>query len=74
MNQRLRYAIAGDHAGFSMKNEVAKFLATHGVDAIDCGTHSPDSCDFPDFAEAVALKILAGEIDRESSSAAQGSG
>jgi len=53
MNQRLRYAIAGDHAGFSMKNEVAKFLATHGVDAIDCGTHSPDSCDFPDFAEAV---------------------
>ena len=64
MNQRLRYAIAGDHAGFSMKNEVAKFLATHGVDAIDCGTHSPDSCDFPDFAEAVALKILAGEIDR----------
>ena len=64
MTQRLRYAIAGDHAGFSMKNEVAKFLATHGVDAIDCGTHSPDSCDFPDFAEAVALKILAGEIDR----------
>jgi ribose 5-phosphate isomerase B len=39
-------------------------LATHGVDTIDCGTHSPDSCDFPDFAEAVALKILAGEIDR----------
>ena len=64
MTQRLRYAIAGDHAGFSMKNEVAKFLATHGVDTIDCGTPSPDSCDFPDFAEAVALKILAGEIDR----------
>jgi ribose 5-phosphate isomerase B len=64
MNQTLRYAIAGDHAGFSMKNEVAKFLASLGVEAIDCGTHSPESCDFPDFAEAVAKKLLAGEIDR----------
>lgn len=64
MNEPLRYAIAGDHAGFSMKNEVAKFLEGQGVRAIDCGTHSPDSCDFPDFAEAVAKKLLAGEIDR----------
>ena len=64
MNEPLRYAIAGDHAGFSMKNEVAKFLEGLGVRAIDCGTHSPDSCDFPDFAEAVAKKLLAGEIDR----------
>jgi ribose 5-phosphate isomerase B len=64
MSQPLRYAIAGDHAGFSMKNDVAKFLKGLGVDAIDCGTHSADACDFPDFAEAVAVKLLAGEIDR----------
>ncbi|MFM8570375.1 MAG: ribose 5-phosphate isomerase B [Pirellula sp.] len=64
MSQTLRYAIAGDHAGFSMKNEVAKFLESLGVRAIDCGTHTPDSCDFPDFAEAVATRILDGQIDR----------
>lgn len=64
MSQPLRYAIAGDHAGFSMKNDVAKFLKTLGVEAIDCGTHTPDSCDFPDFAEVVATKLIAGEIDR----------
>ncbi len=64
MSQVVRYAIAGDHAGFSMKNEVFKFLQTLGVEAIDCGTHSSDSCDFPDFAEAVATRILSGQIDR----------
>lgn len=64
MSQTIRYAIAGDHAGFSMKNEVAKFLADLGVQAVDCGTYSPESCDFPDFAEAVAKKIIDGRIDR----------
>lgn len=64
MSQSLRYAIAGDHAGFSMKNEVAKFLAAQGIEALDCGTHSAESCDFPDFAEAVATRIIAGTIDR----------
>lgn len=64
MSQPLRYAIAGDHAGFSMKSDVAKFLASLGIHPVDCGTHSSDACDFPDFAETVAKKILAGEIDR----------
>lgn len=60
----IRYAIAGDHAGFSMKNDVRKLLEGLQVSVIDCGTHTADSCDFPDFAEAIATRILAGEIDR----------
>lgn len=60
----IRYAIAGDHAGFSMKNDVRKLLEGLNVSVIDCGTHSAESCDFPDFAEAIATRILAGEIDR----------
>ncbi|MFN6127881.1 MAG: ribose 5-phosphate isomerase B [Planctomycetota bacterium] len=64
MSQPLHYAIAGDHAGFSMKSDVMKFLARIGIEAVDCGTHSAESCDFPDFAEAVAKKLIAGEIER----------
>jgi ribose 5-phosphate isomerase B len=60
----IRYAIAGDHAGFSMKNDVRKLLEGLNVSVMDCGTHTADSCDFPDFAEAIATRILAGEIDR----------
>ncbi|MCE3014231.1 MAG: RpiB/LacA/LacB family sugar-phosphate isomerase [Pirellula sp.] len=47
-----------------MKNDVRKLLEGLKVSVIDCGTHSADSCDFPDFAEAIATRILAGEIDR----------
>ena len=60
----LRYAIAGDHAGFPLKNDIFKLLISQSASVIDCGTHSADPCDFPDFAEIVAVKILAGEIDR----------
>ena len=60
----IRYAIAGDHAGFSMKNDVRKLLEGLSVSVMDCGTHTAESCDFPDFAEAIATRILAGEIDR----------
>jgi ribose 5-phosphate isomerase B len=47
-----------------MKADVGRFLDGIGVHAIDCGTHAPEACDFPDFAETVATKLLAGEIDR----------
>ena len=60
----LRYAIAGDHAGFQLKNEVYKLLLAENVNVINCGTHTAESCDYPDFAEMVAKKILAGKIDR----------
>lgn len=60
----LRYAIGGDHAGFLLKNDVFKLMLAMSVEVIDCGTHTPDPCDFPDFAEIVAKKILANEIDR----------
>ncbi|XZE20700.1 ribose 5-phosphate isomerase B [Pirellulaceae bacterium SH449] len=62
--KELRYAIGGDHAGFLMKNEVFQLLKSQAVEIVDCGTHSAESCDFPDFAEAIAAKILKGEVDR----------
>lgn len=60
----LRYAIGGDHAGFLLKNDVAKLLVGLSVNVLDYGTHTAESCDFPDFAEMVAVKIINGEIDR----------
>ena len=60
----LRYAIGGDHAGFLLKNDVLKLLQSLAIQVVDCGTHTADACDFPDFAEIIAKKILAKEIDR----------
>ncbi len=60
----LRYSIGGDHAGFGMKSDVVKLLGELGVTMFDCGTHSAQACDFPDFAEAVAKEITQGRADR----------
>ncbi len=60
----LRYAIGGDHAGYSLKSEVLRLLASEAVRVHDCGTFDSEACDFPDFAEAVAKEIIQGRADR----------
>ena len=51
--------IASDHAGFEAKEQAKKALAALGYEAIDLGTHSAEeSVDYPDFAGALADKIL----------------
>jgi ribose 5-phosphate isomerase B len=61
---KLRYAIGGDHAGFPLKQDVSKLLGDQKVVFVDCGTFDSEPSDFPDFAEAVAKKIMNGEVDR----------
>ena len=52
--------IASDHAGFEVKEQAKKALAALGYKAVDLGTHSAESSvDYPDFAGALADKILA---------------
>ena len=52
--------IASDHAGFRAKEQAKKALAALGYEAVDLGTHSAEaSVDYPDFAGALADKILA---------------
>ena len=60
----LRYAIGGDHAGFDLKQEVIELLGRMNIQFVDCGAFDGQPSDFPDFAKAVAEKIIAGEVDR----------
>ena len=63
-NKTRRIAIAADHGGFSMKEDLKPYLQMQGYQVDDCGTHSGESVDYPDFAYAVALKVSAGEAWR----------
>ncbi len=63
-SESFRYAVGGDHAGFGLKHDVVTLLREQGIAVTDCGTHSSDPCDFPDFAEKVALEVLSGRVDR----------
>lgn len=57
-------ALGADHGGFEMKEMLKEFVAAAGYDVIDCGTHSKDSVDYPDFAYAVARLVSEGRAWR----------
>jgi len=60
----MKIAIACDHGALSMKNAIAKHLKEAGHEVVDFGTHTLDSCDYPDFAGAAAKAVASGECDR----------
>ncbi|MEM6647855.1 MAG: ribose 5-phosphate isomerase B [Bacteroidota bacterium] len=55
-------AIGSDHGGFAYKAELKQHLDTLGWDVIDVGTHTAESCDYPDFAYAVARMVQRGDV------------
>ena len=57
-------AIAADHAGFDLKSALVEELRKGGANVVDLGTHSTDSVDYPDFADALAKAIGAGQAAR----------
>lgn len=59
-------AIGADHGGYTLKEALKKMLATTHPDheLVDCGTHSTDSVDYPDFAYAVAQLVGTGRAWR----------
>ena len=58
---KMRIAIGADHGGFELK--LALVAAFPEVEFTDVGTFAADSCDYPDFADAVAEAVAAGEAD-----------
>lgn len=60
----MHIAIAADHAGFEMKEHLAKLIAGAGHAVTDLGTHSPDPVDYPDYAAAVGRAVVSGRVER----------
>ncbi|QUB48078.1 ribose 5-phosphate isomerase B [Prevotella sp. oral taxon 475] len=54
--------IACDHAGFPLKQYVLQYLEERGYAYKDYGTYSDQSCDYPDFAHALAQGIESDEV------------
>lgn len=60
----MKIAIASDHAGFSLKEEVRDYIAKLGHEVHDLGAYNAEPSDYPDFAEAVGKFLMAGNADR----------
>jgi ribose 5-phosphate isomerase B len=59
----MRLAFGADHAGFELKDHLVQFARGLGHEVVDLGTNGPESVDYPDFAEAVAAKVIEGQAD-----------
>ena len=57
-------AIASDHGGYALKQELIARLKERGLEYRDFGTFSEESCDYPDFGEPAARAVVSGECDR----------
>jgi ribose 5-phosphate isomerase B len=64
MSDVTRVAIASDHAGFALKQQLVEALKEWGVAYEDLGCHSEASVDYPDFAHSVAEGITSGKFGR----------
>jgi ribose 5-phosphate isomerase B len=60
----MKIAIAADHAGFPLKEEVRDFVAKLGHEVHDLGAFNPDPSDYPDFAVLVGKELMAGTAER----------
>jgi ribose 5-phosphate isomerase B len=60
----MRIAIACDHAGFPVKDEIINLVGSLGHEVEDLGTFDQEPVDYPDYAEKVANAILNGQANR----------
>ena len=56
--------IASDHAGFALKEKLARALAEMGYDVENLGTSSEASTDYPDYAHPLAREVSEGKVRR----------
>ena len=57
-------ALACDHGALALKEAIKKHLEARGLEVRDFGTHTPDSCDYPDFAGPAAQAVASGACER----------
>ena len=57
-------AIGSDHGGYALKQEILRHLEAAGYAYKDFGTYTEESCDYPEYGEAVARAVASGEYAR----------
>lgn len=60
----MKVAIAADHGGYKLKEEIKTLLTSMNIQTEDFGCTCEESVDYPDYALPVAEKVATGEFDR----------
>ncbi|MBQ6899982.1 MAG: ribose 5-phosphate isomerase B [Firmicutes bacterium] len=59
----MKIAIASDHGGFALKEQVKAHLTERNLEVLDLGTHSEESVDYPAYGKACGEAVVSGEAD-----------
>lgn len=59
----MKIAIASDHGGFELKEEIKKHLQDRGVEVLDLGTYSKESVDYPQYGKLCGETVVSGEAE-----------
>ena len=60
----MKIAVASDHAGRALKEEIKSLLRAGGHEIVDFGTDTDDAADLPDHVLPASLAVSKGEVDR----------
>ncbi len=60
----MKIAMANDHAGTRLKEEIKAYLISEGHEVVDFGTYDEEGCDLSDYVYPAALAVGKGECDR----------
>lgn len=57
-------ALASDHGGYALKQEIMTYLDQKGLEYRDYGCYDEKSCDYPDYGIPAAKAVASGECER----------
>lgn len=59
----MKLAIAADHGGYELKEEIKQYLTDKGYEIIDLGTNSCEAVDYPEYGKRCAEAVVGGEAN-----------
>jgi ribose 5-phosphate isomerase B len=60
----MRIAVAADHAGYLLKDDLVGWLREQGHEVNDLGTNGPESVDYPEYGARLARAVASGAAER----------
>ena len=60
----MKIAIASDHGGYQLKEQIKEYLRQRGIQVLDLGTGSEASVDYPDYGKACGEAVASGQADK----------
>ncbi len=59
----MKLSLGSDHAGFKLRTELVELLKAAGHEVTDHGTFTPESVDYPDFAQKACADVVEKRSD-----------